>query len=173
MTILRITRLTNNQVNKKSHHSQKGREKRKRRPKCCIYCKNCFSIGLCLARLRAITTSEKRDVTKSFGISPSALRQARIRENKGPSLGKVQVQIARQRSMTLKEKFQEETERQERCVRSKAWNLARDVYKLKQKDNSAFYSRAEKCMMPAASTIKPEEIVLWTSIVVVSWKNKH
>ena len=34
------------------------------------------------------------------------------------------------------DRSQEETERQERCARGKAWNLARNIYKLKEKDKS-------------------------------------
>ena len=43
--------------------SQNGK---KRRQGCCSYCEKSTSIGLCLARLRAIRTSEKRE---SFGIN--------------------------------------------------------------------------------------------------------
>ena len=64
-------------------------------------------------------------------FTQSTLRQARIRENKGPLLGKIQVKIFHQR---------EETERQGRCAHGKAWNLARHIYKLKEKDKATFYS---------------------------------
>ena len=59
--------------------------------------------------------------------------------------------------LQFEERSQEETERQERCARSKAWNLSKNMYKLKEKDNATFYSLTDKWIMPAASTIKPEE----------------
>ena len=42
-------------------------------------------------------------------------------------------------------------------ARGKVWNLARNIHKLKEKDKTTFYSPAEEWIMPAASTIKPEE----------------
>ena len=48
-------------------------------------------------------------------------------KTKGPSLGKIPVKISRQRSLHAKkfeDRSQEETERQERCARGKAWNIA-------------------------------------------------
>ena len=63
-------------------------------------------------------------------FTQSTLRQASIREKKGqgPSRGKIQVKILHQRSPYAKifeDRSQEETGRQERCARSKAWNLAK------------------------------------------------
>ena len=46
--------------------------------------------------------------------------------------------------------------RQQRCARSKAWNLAKNIYKLKENDKSTFYSPAEEWVLPAASTKEPE-----------------
>ena len=48
----------------------------------------------------------------------------------------------------------EETERQERCARGKAWNLAKHIYKLKEKDKATFYSPTDEWIMPAACTNK-------------------
>ena len=91
-------------------------------------------------------------------FTQSTPRQASIRENKRPSLGKIQVKIPHQRS-SLRYKFedrsQEKTERQEQCARGKAWNLAKHIYKLKEKDKATFYSPTDKWIMPAASTRKP------------------
>ena len=83
-----------------------------------------------------------------------------IRENKGPSLGKLQVKIPHQRSpyaMKFEDRSQVETERQQRCARGKAWNLAKNIYKLKEKDKTTFYSPSEERVLPAASTKEPEE----------------
>ena len=90
----------------------------------------------------------------------AALRQANIRENRGPSLGKIQVKIPHRRSpnaMKFEDRSPEETAKQERRARGKAWNLARNIYKLKERDKTTFRSPTDKWIMPASSTIKPEE----------------
>ena len=61
-------------------------------------------------------------------------------------------------AMKVEDRSPGETERQQRCVWSKAWNLAKHIYKLKEKeDKAAFYSPSEEWIMPAASTINPKE----------------
>ena len=93
-------------------------------------------------------------------FTQSTLRQASIREKKGPSLGKLQVKVPHQRSpyaVKFEDRSHEETERQQRCARSKAWNLAKNMYKLKEKDKATFCSPAEEWVLPAASTEEPEE----------------
>ena len=74
-----------------------------------------------------------RKITKVLGtirrvrFTRVALRQANIRENKGPSLNKIQVKSSHQRSpytVKFEDRSQEETERQERCARGDAWRLA-------------------------------------------------
>ena len=47
--------------------------------------------------------------------------------------------------------------RQQRCARIKAWDLAKNIFKLKEKDKATFYSPAEEWVLPAASTEEPEE----------------
>ena len=59
--------------------------------------------------------------------------------------------------MKFEDRSEEETERQERCARGKAWNLANKFYKLKEKDKATVYSPTDEQIMTAASTIKPEE----------------
>ena len=53
---------------------------------------------------------------------------------------------------------QEETERQERCVREAAWRLAKNILKFKEKHKTAFFSLSENWCLPSPSTIKPEEV---------------
>ena len=68
-------------------------------------------------------------------------------EKKGPSLGKIQVKLQHQRSpyaFKFEDRSHEVTERQERCAQGKAWNLAKNMYKLKEKDKATLYSPAEK-----------------------------
>ena len=48
---------------------------------------------------------------------------------------KINVKVPHQRiphALKFEDRFQEETERQQRCARSKVWNLADNVYKLKE-----------------------------------------
>ena len=59
--------------------------------------------------------------------------------------------------MKFDDRSHEETERQQRCARSKAWNLAKNMYKLKEKDKAAFYFPAEEWLLTAASTKEPED----------------
>ena len=91
-------------------------------------------------------------------FTKSTLRHANIREKKGPSLGKIIVKVPHQRSpfaTKFEDRSHEDTERQERCAQSRA--LAKDMYKLKQKDKAAFYFTAEEWVLLAASTKEPEE----------------
>ena len=81
-------------------------------------------------------------------------------EKKGPSFGKIVVKVPHQRSLyalKFEERSHEETERQQRCARSKAWNLAKIIYKLKEKDKATFHFPAEERVLSAASTKEPEE----------------
>ena len=64
-------------------------------------------------------------------FTQSTLRQASIREKKGPSLRKIQVKHPHQRSpyaLKFEDWSQEETERQQQCAQSKAWNLAKNIF---------------------------------------------
>ena len=76
-------------------------------------------------------------------------------------MGKIKVKVPHQRSpygMQLEDRSHEETERQQRCARSKAWNLAKNRYKLKEeRPRVTFYSPAEEWVLLAASTKEPEE----------------
>ena len=163
------TRMKNNQEKseKELFNSQNGRSD----DKGAVAMKTLPQFLLCLARLRAITTSKRREVSgkprqKVLGsirrvrFTQSTLRQAVIRENKGTSLGKTQVKNLHQRSpyaMKFEDRSHEETERQLRCARSKAWNIAKNIYKIKDKDQVTFYSPAEEWVLPAASTKELEE----------------
>ena len=59
--------------------------------------------------------------------------------------------------MKFEDRSHEETERPQRYARGKAWNLAKHIYKLKEKDKAAFYFPAEEWVLPAASTKESEE----------------
>ena len=91
-------------------------------------------------------------------LTRAASRQANIRENKGPSLDKIQVRIPHQRSpnaMKFRNRSPEETARQERCASGDAWELANNIFQLKKEDKATFHSPSEKWILPAASTISP------------------
>ena len=90
----------------------------------------------------------------------STLRHASIWDKKGPSLGKIQVKVLHQRShhaTKFEDRSHEETKRQERCAKNKAWDLAKKIYKLKEKDKATFYFPAEEWVLPAASTRELED----------------
>ena len=75
-------------------------------------------------------------------------------------VGKIHANMPHQRgpdAMKFEDRSHEETERQQRCARSKARNLAKNMWKLKEKDKAAFYFPAEERELPAASTKEPEE----------------
>ena len=85
---------------------------------------------------------------------------------------KIQVKFLHQRSpyaVKFEDKSREETERQERCAGGKAWNLAKNMYNLKEKDKATFYSPTNEWIMLAASTMRPEE----RKFVVVSGASMH
>ena len=93
-------------------------------------------------------------------FTQSTPRQASIREKKGSSLGKIQVKLPHQRSpyaMKFEDRSHEETARQQRCAQSKAWNLAKHIYKFKEKDKTTFYSPTEELLLPVVSIKEPEE----------------
>ena len=68
--------------------------------------------------------------------------------------------------LKVEDRSHEETERQQRCARSKAWNLAKNIYKPQEKDKATFYSPAEEW---AAETKELEE----RQFVVDSGKSMH
>ena len=58
---------------------------------------------------------------------------------------------------TFEVRSQEETEWQERCAREAAWRLAKNIQKLMEKHETAFFSPSENGCLLAPSTLKPEE----------------
>ena len=73
---------------------------------------------------------------KRVRFTKSTLRHASIREKKGRSLGKINVKDPHQRSpyaMKFEDRSHEESERQQRCARRKAWNLAKNITSSKKK----------------------------------------
>ena len=100
------------------------------------------------------------NATQRVRLTTSTPRHASIQEKKGTSLGKLQVKPQHQRSpnaVKFEDRSHEENERQQRCARSKAWNLGKNIYKVKEKDKAALYSPAEEWILPVAETKELEE----------------
>ena len=73
--------------------------------------------------------------------------QIKIRERKGPSRGIIQKCAPHERSPyapKFDERSHEETLHQEGCARRVAWNLAKNIYKLKNSDKTTFYVPGER-----------------------------
>ena len=74
-------------------------------------------------------------------FTKAAQRQANIRENEGPSLGKIQVKVPRQRSpyaLKFEDRYQEKSERQERYARANVWRLGQEYLQ------AAFFSPTDE-----------------------------
>ena len=92
-------------------------------------------------------------------FSKGTCHQTKIRERKGPSRGIIQKCAPHARSPCapkFRERSHEETLHQERCARKAAWDLARNIYKLKNLDKTTFCTPIEKGM-PAPTSTRPEE----------------
>ena len=143
------------------------------RQKCSGYFENCTSVGLYLSRLGAIGFSKRRTGpvkpnAESLGTSSkntihsvhATVKQV-SGKRKDHRLEKYWSKIPHQRSpyaTKIEDRSHEETERQQRCARSKVWNLAKNLYKLKENDKATFLLGPRKNMYsPAASTKEPEE----------------
>ena len=91
----------------------------------------------------------KRDVTPR-----------KIPERKGPSQGDIQKCEPQERSPwapKFEDRTQEGTFQKERCARREAWDLAKNVFVLNEKDKATFFSPSEVWSLPAPFSKKPEE----------------
>ena len=103
-------------------------------------------------------SSNIRKPIRRVKFTKAVVRHANIRDQ-NPSLGMICPGDPHQRNHNaskFEDRSQEETEWQERCAREAAWKLAKNILKLKEKHNTAFFSLSEKWCLPA-STLKPEE----------------
>ena len=116
-----------------------------------------------LPKKREISGKPEAEVLGSIRrvrFAQSTLRQASSWKKKWPSLGKINVKVPHQRSpyaMKFEDRSHEGTERQQRCSRSTARHLAKNRYKLKEKDKATFYSPARERVLPAAASTELEE----------------
>ena len=168
----RIIRLMNNQTKrpKKGNYSHKRRESNDKNAVAIV--KIVPQLGLRLARLGSIGFSKWKTVpgkpdAKSFGInSKSTVHSVYATSSKYPgkertiawkNTSQTSTSAKSPYAMTFEDRSQEETARQERCAKGKAWNLAKNIYKLKENDKITFYSPAEEWVLAVASTKEPEE----------------
>ena len=139
---------------KKGYYSHKRKESDDKNAVAIV--KKRITTGLCITRSRCTGFSRKKVSGKPDPGRPKIRSSSTIR------VGKRIVKNTCQKSSSAKslrneDRSHEETERQQRCARSKAWNLAKNIYKLKEKDKATFYSPAGEWVLPAASTKEPEE----------------
>ena len=157
----RITRLTNNQIESQTRATSQNEEKTMTRMLWLSWKVYYNWLASRKTRMHWFLKEENSPrgnpmqkvlgSTRKVRFTQSTLRQASIREKKGPSLGKRNVNVPHQRSpyaMKFEDRSNEETERQQRCARSKAWNLAKNIYKLKEKDKTTFCFPAEEWVLP-------------------------
>ena len=148
-------------------------KKRKRQQKCCCYCEKLYHnwVAFRKTRMRWFLKEENSpggnpmqkvlEPIQRVRFTKSTLRHASIREQKGSSLGQINVKVPHKRSphaMEFEDESQEETERQQRCARSKAWNLCQKTHAISKRTTkllSTFHK--EEWVLPAASTKEPEE----------------
>ena len=79
-------------------------------------------------------------------FSKGTWHQIKNRESKGPSRGIVQKCAPHERgpcAPKFDKRSHEETLHQERCARKAAWDLAKNIYKLKNSDKTTFYVPGE------------------------------
>ena len=141
----RIIRLTNNRTKSRTRAIIPRKEKKATTKNAVAMCEECLSDGLCLARLGVIGLKEAHkpgknpqkvlDQFEKYGsLSQRYVKQV-SRKRKDHRL-KIQVKNHHQRrpyAMKLEDRSQEETERQQRCARSKAWNLVKTDTSSKKK----------------------------------------
>ena len=158
-----------NKKPKKGFHSHKGRASDDK--KCCRCCEKCTTIGLRLARLGSIGLSNRQTapgnpMQKSLGtdskntVHSVYATSCKYPGNIGPSLGKIQVKNPHQRStyaIRFEDRSHQETERQERCAQSKAWNLAKNIFKLKEKGQDCILLACGKVCTPCCVNQRGEE----------------
>ena len=109
----------------------------------------------CLQKKSILREIGKLGSNHAVKFSKSTMRHAKILERKGPSQGIAQNCVPQERipwAPKFEERTQDEILRLERCASGVAWNLAKDVYKLKKESKDTFCSLAEAWVMPAPSS---------------------
>ena len=89
--------------------------------------------------------------------------KANMRENKGPSLGKIQVKNSSS-AQSLRLKMRGPISGRDRktramCARGDAWKLAKNIFQLKETEKATVYSPSDEWVFPATSTIQGVSLV--------------
>ena len=121
-----------------------------------------YTIGLCTqdSYPRKSFLHEKGKLGSRRAVKFSQRAPEKFLERKGPSRGKIQKCEPRERNPfapKFAEGTQDETLQPARCARGVAWDLAKNVYKLKNADKATYYSPIEARVMPAPTSKRPEE----------------
>ena len=144
----RITSLMNSQM--KSRKRATSHKKKKKRQECCGFCENLYhnwvvchkiqmhsfleeeSCGETRCRKSWVRFEEYGSLRLRYVMRVSGRRKDHRWEN---------VKVLHQQSayaLKFEDMSHEETERQQRCDRCKAWNLAKNKYMLTEKDTATF-----------------------------------
>ena len=146
----RTERLRNNQI--------------KSRQKCSGYGeKTCERLGCALQDTEPPQSSSiLRKATRVLGpirrvrFTRATLIHAKLREKKGPSLNILQVKLPRQRSPCAL-KFEDRSQEEWKTRAMRPWRLAKNIHKLKETDETTFFSLTNEWSLPVPSTTKSEE----------------
>ena len=99
-------------------------------------------------------------------LSKGTWLQIKIREREASSRGIIQKCAPHEHSLCapkFEDRSHEETLIQERCARKAAWDLAKNIYKLKNSDKATFHLPGEvKGMSTPVTSKKPEEPRIWS-----------
>ena len=123
-------------------------------------------------RKSVLRKGRKLGSNHTIKFSKGMSHHIKIHERKGPSRGVIQKCEPHERNPCaprFEERTQEETLHQERWAHRVAWNLAKNVYKLKNTDKATFYSPIEARATPAPTSKSPEE----RELVVDSGASMH
>ena len=128
--------------------------------------------GLRLSGYGVYSTEEliRAETNPTCEIHKAVVRHADIRDQ-NPSLGCICPCEPHERSPyapKFEDRSQQETDWQEQGAREAAWQLAKSVFKLKEKYKATFFSPSENRCLPA-STLKPEK----REFVVASGASMH
>ena len=111
-------------------------------------------------RKSILRKNEKLGSKHAVKFSKSTWHQIKIRERKGPSRGIIQKCEPHERSSCapgFEERSQEETLHQESCARRVAWDLVKNICKLKNADKALFCTSIEARVMPTPTSTSPVE----------------
>ena len=126
------------------------------------YCRSLFNwvVYLKIPDRESLFYVNKQNCNRSTpSNSPRALA-SNSHSGKGPSRGVIPDCAPHERgpcAPKFEERSHEETLHQERCARKAAWDLAKNVYKIKNSEKAKFHLPGEAKVMSAPTPTKPKE----------------